>query len=352
MDIRAMKKALTVALQANIPIMLWGPFGIGKTQGLYQWANEHNYIVIDVRLSQVEPVDLRGIPFKDAETGRTMWAIPSMWPDPDDHTTQYIVFFDEINHGDQSTLSASFQAIQERMLGEYKFPDGCRFAAAGNRAKDRTYANELPTALKNRFIHLEITSSYEGFTEHAIKAGFHPLVVGFSRFKPKAINEAIEHGNTDEEYNRVAEVLTHNAIATPRTMEMVSKLLYAATDPKTNQIDYDSIRPLINGAIGEETAVKFHGYAQFYKDLPDIDKLIKNPSNFDVPENPGMLYAICTALSARMNDKNVNNIVKYITRMGNEYQAMCMKDALSRDISLLATPAFADWSDKNADILF
>ena len=135
-------------------------------------------------------------------------------------------------------------------------------------------------------------------------------------------------------------------------MEMVSKLLYAATDPKTKELDYDGIKPLIAGAVGEEVAVKFNGYAQFYKDLPDIDKLIKNPSNFDVPENPGMLYAIAQALSARMNAQNADNIVKYLVRMEGEFQALCMKDALSRDMSLIATPAFADWSDANDNVLF
>lgn len=351
MNIDQMKQSLRLAFKADIPIMLWGPPGVGKTQGLYQLAAKEGYKVIDVRLSQVEPVDLRGIPTVD-EQGRTNWAIPSMWPDPNDNDTKYLVFFDEINHGNNSTMSAAFQAIQERKLGEYQFPAGCRFAAAGNRAKDRSIANQMPVALRNRFMHLEVSSSVEGFVAHGMKQGFHELVLGFIRFSPQSLNELIEHSNTDEEFQRTSEVKTHNAIATPRTWEGVHKLLNVATDATTNQIDFESIKPLILGMVGEEMAVKFNGYAQFYKDLPDIDKLIKNPSNFDVPENPGMLYAIAASLAQKITETNADNVVKYLTRMPEEFQAMCMKDAVARDMSLIATTAFADWSDANANILF
>lgn len=352
LNIEQMKSALTYAFIADIPVMLWGPPGIGKTQGLYQWAADNDYVVIDIRLSQIEPVDMRGIPYRCPDTNRTMWAIPSMWPDPDDHDTKYVIFFDEINHGDKSTMSASFQAIQERALGEYKFPKGCRFAAAGNRAKDRGIANLMPVPLRNRFLHLEIYSAMADFVGHALRTKFHELVIGFARFSPDSINELIEHNNTEEEHKRAAEARTHNAISTPRTMEMVSKILYSATDAQTGKIDFDGIKPLILGAIGEEVAVKFNGYAQFYKDLPDMDKLIKNPSNFDIPDNPGMLHAISIGLAARVNAKNAENVVKYVLRMPQEFQAYCMKDAVSRDMSLIATQAFADWSDDNANVLF
>ena len=48
----------------HTPVMLWGPPGVGKSQIVAQVAEKNDIPVIDIRLSQMEPSDLRGIPFK------------------------------------------------------------------------------------------------------------------------------------------------------------------------------------------------------------------------------------------------------------------------------------------------
>ena len=50
------------------PVMVWGPPGIGKSQIVAQVAAQHEVPVIDIRLSQMEPTDLRGIPFRDGDS--------------------------------------------------------------------------------------------------------------------------------------------------------------------------------------------------------------------------------------------------------------------------------------------
>ena len=79
----------------HTPVMLWGPPGVGKSQLVAQVANEHVLPLIDVRLSQLEPSDLRGIPFRVNE--RVEWAVPAMLPDPDRHGSQGVLFLDVIS---------------------------------------------------------------------------------------------------------------------------------------------------------------------------------------------------------------------------------------------------------------
>lgn len=50
------------------PVMMWEPPGIGKSQIVAQVAAQHEAPVIDIRLSQMEPTDLRGIPFRDGDS--------------------------------------------------------------------------------------------------------------------------------------------------------------------------------------------------------------------------------------------------------------------------------------------
>ncbi|OQX03038.1 MAG: ATPase, partial [Thiothrix lacustris] len=91
----------------HTPVMLWGPPGVGKSQIVAQIGARHNAPVIDVRLSQMEPSDLRGIPFRDSEL--VEWAIPSMLPNAERHGAQGILFLDEITSAVPSVSAAAYQ---------------------------------------------------------------------------------------------------------------------------------------------------------------------------------------------------------------------------------------------------
>ena len=67
----------------HTPVMLWGAPGVGKSQIIAQVATRHEVPVIDIRLSQMEPSDLRGIPFRI--NNFVEWAVPSMLPDLERH---------------------------------------------------------------------------------------------------------------------------------------------------------------------------------------------------------------------------------------------------------------------------
>ncbi len=89
----------------HTPLMLWGPPGVGKSQIVAQTAARHHATMIDIRLSQMEPSDLRGIPFRTGET--VEWAVPSMLPDVRRHGAKGILFLDEINAAPPSVSAAA-----------------------------------------------------------------------------------------------------------------------------------------------------------------------------------------------------------------------------------------------------
>ncbi|MGD8853063.1 MAG: AAA family ATPase, partial [Gammaproteobacteria bacterium] len=73
----------------HTPVMLWGPPGVGKSQIVVQIAQRHEVPAIDIRLSQMEPTDLRGIPFRVAD--QVEWAVPAMLPNTERHGRQGIL---------------------------------------------------------------------------------------------------------------------------------------------------------------------------------------------------------------------------------------------------------------------
>ena len=115
--------------------MLWGPPSVGKSQIVMQIAQRHGVVLIDLRLSQMEPTDLRGIPFRQGE--RVEWSIPSMLPEAAHHGAAGILLLDEINAAPPTVTAATYQLILDRRLGDYRVPDGWALFAAGNRQGDR-----------------------------------------------------------------------------------------------------------------------------------------------------------------------------------------------------------------------
>jgi len=119
----------------HTPVMLWGPPGVGKSQIVAQVAENHDVAIVDIRLSQMEPSDLRGIPFKNDQ--KVEWAIPAMLPDVEAHGAAGILFIDEITSAPPSVSAAAYQLILDRRLGEYRVPEHWAIVAAGNRQGDR-----------------------------------------------------------------------------------------------------------------------------------------------------------------------------------------------------------------------
>ena len=114
----------------HTPVMLWGPPGVGKSQMVAQIAERHGVQVIDIRLSQMEPSDLRGIPFRTQEL--VEWAVPAILPDARRHGDFGILFLDEITSAPPSVSAAAYQLILDRRLGAYQVPKGWAIFEGGN----------------------------------------------------------------------------------------------------------------------------------------------------------------------------------------------------------------------------
>src|SRR5690349_18105341 len=111
--------------------MLWGPPGIGKSSIVAQTAAAHGIGLIDVRLSQLAPTDLRGLPV--AESGVARWYPPEFLP----QDGAGILFLDELNLAPPVMQGMAQQLILDRRVGSYRVPEGWFIWAAGNRKEDR-----------------------------------------------------------------------------------------------------------------------------------------------------------------------------------------------------------------------
>lgn len=337
----AVSKTLNYLIDAQQPGMLWGPPGVGKSSVIRQVATARGIGLIDLRLSQLDAVDLRGIPSVLA-TGKTHWNQPTFLPTEGEG----ILFLDEINLGAPSVMAAGYQLVLDRKLGDYELPPGWIVLAAGNRTQDRTNVQQMSTALKNRFVHIDYEVNLDDWCDWALRNGVHVSVLSFIRFRPTMLNmfDAPLKGDDADKRRQAQATKDANAFATPRSWEFMSKMVTQQPDP---EVEYD----LFCGTVGEGAAAEFMGYLKYYRDLPNLDALLMNPSKTDVPSEPATLYALSTGLAAKATDDNFDRVVQYALRMPQEFQVLLMKDAVTRSESLTNTKAFNEWTVKNSNVL-
>lgn len=306
------KRSLSYLCEKKVPVFLWGAPGIGKSSIVAQIAKEQNIDFIDLRLSLLDPTDLRGIPFFDTANSTALWAPPAFLPDKTKE--RGILFLDELNTAAPMVQASAYQLILDRKIGEYTLPDGWSIVAAGNRESDRGVVFRMAAPLANRFVHLEMEANVEDWKLWAKETEIDPAIIAFIASRP----DALFSFNQDDS----------RAFATPRTWEYVNEIL-------SSHPDEDLILALISGAIGEELAAAFLAFRSV--ELPDIDTILEGTCT-EVPSDANALHLLCSSLSIRITEnissKKLNNILLYSLKMPKEFAVMLVVDIRGRGIEL------------------
>ncbi len=147
-------EVLALLVEARQPAIVFGPPGAAKSQIAQQVAAATNRQYVDVRALLLDPVDLRGIPWRDTD-GRTRWAPPAFLP-PSNDAGRWLINLEELPSAPQMVQAALYQLVLDRKVGEYELPEGASLIACGNRETDRGVVHRMPTPLASRFVHLDI----------------------------------------------------------------------------------------------------------------------------------------------------------------------------------------------------
>jgi len=284
------RRSLMKAFKIQRPVFLWGPPGIGKSELVADITRELGGHMIDLRLGQMEPTDIRGIPFYNKDSGKMDWAEPVDLP-TQELASQYpvvVLFLDEMNSAAPSVQSAAYQLILNRRSGKYVLPDNVVMVAAGNRESDKGVTYRMPTPLANRFVHQEMTVDFASWQEWAVKNNEHKDVVGYLTFAKQDL------------YDFDAKSASR-AFATPRSWHFVSELL------QDDDTDDDTNMNLIAGTVGEGLAVKFMAHRKIAGRMPKPEDILSGKvDTLEVKEVSAMyslVISMCYELKAAVEKK-------------------------------------------------
>lgn len=338
------------AVESGIPfsalpsVMLWGPPGVGKSQGVRQVASAleartcRRAVVTDVRLLLFSPIDLRGIPVPNEDKTLAVWLKPQIFDmDPSDDVVN-IVLLDELTAAPSSVQAAAYQITLDRACGEHKLPDNCIVIAAGNRVSDRSTAYRMPKALANRLLHIDIRADFASWRQWAVRTGVNDKVVAYLAFRPDRLCT----------FDAAAGDL---AFATPRGWEMAATVIDGLGG------NVEAAYPLVSGIIGAGAASELRTWTRVYADLPNLDDIFSGkPAK--VPRGADALYALVSAMTARARTVKddlgaIERSIRYATKLPADFSVLLMKDYLNLAPGyrnkLMQVPAFVRWvNDKGA----
>lgn len=278
------RTSIARCFETKRPVFLWGPPGIGKSDLIEGIAADMNALVIDLRLGQMEPTDLRGIPFYNRDTGTMDWAPPVDLPNTElaEKYDNIVLFLDELTSGAPSVQAAAYQLVLNRKIGNYNLPDNVVIVAAGNRESDKGVTYRMPTPLANRFVHLELKVDFDSWVDWAVVNKIHRDVVGYLTFAKGDLYDFDSKSSS-------------RAFATPRSWTFVSELI-------DDRMDANTMTNLIAGTVGEGLAIKFMAHRKFAQKMPNPSDILNGKvTGLEVREVSAM-YSLVISMCYELKD--------------------------------------------------
>jgi MoxR-like ATPase len=303
----------------KLSAMIWGPPGIGKSATVRSVATGLGIALVDLRISQLAPTDLRGLPVPDGDVAR--WLPPEFLP----REGRGILFLDEINLAPPAIQGIAQQLVLDRRVGSYNVPDEWFVWAAGNRREDRAASFDMPAPLANRFLHFELEPDITGFLRYAARNDFAPEIVAFLGFRAELLHKLDP---------------SRPAWPSPRSWEMASRLRKA--------------RLSVASAVGAPAATELEAFVAVLHQLPDLEQILRGQAaEVAFPEEPSQRYAVALGLAQRVGaaDEALAAFRWLARRTTPEWIRIFLVQAIERLKTKRAFEPFVTQAMKDADLV-
>ena len=324
---KELKDVIKQAFRVKQALYIWGAVGIGKSETVKDMAKEiakdnglkfsedinkfeeKTLYYLDIRLSQFEPSDIRGLP-KLTDKG-TVWVLPDFLEFATSHKDVFIIMnLDELNLACPSIQASAYKLILDRKADSKNLSDNAYIIACGNRLEDRANIFELPMPLANRFAHIELKiPELEEWVDWALPHGIDERVIAFLKFKPSLL---FHYDEKEKE----------KAFGTPRSWFFCSRLI---KDFETEK-NLDFLETLISTSVGEGTAIQMAKFLKLTTKIKIMD-FIEKPEKIKEITELDLKFAITSELSRvfKKNDKHFPNIMKIVEYLEPEFAILTLR---------------------------
>ncbi|MGY2009584.1 AAA family ATPase [Nocardia gipuzkoensis] len=301
-------EALALAVAADLPVLLWGEPGIGKTAALTQLAADLDLPLTTVIASVHEPSDFSGLPIigdDPAENGVPM--APPDWAVRLVRAGRGLLFLDELSTAPPAVQAALLRLVLERRIGNIQLPRGVRIVAAANPRSSAADGWELSPPLANRFVHLQWTHDHDVVVRGLGGTWPHATL---PRLAPEKLSEAVAFARRAVCVLLAARpALVHQLPSaearrggpwpSPRSWEMTLRLIAFATAAGSSR---EVLSLLVRGTVGDGPGFELLAGLD-RMDLPDPEALLADPADAALPERGDLRQAVLDGVVAAVRKR-------------------------------------------------
>lgn len=336
-----MVKRLVEGYAVKRPVMMWGEPGVGKSAAVYGAGQALGIRVIDMRLVQMDNLDLRGMPYKTViplkeggEVAKMAFATSSELPEDGGG----FLFLDEFAQALVPVQNSASELILDRRIGAYQLPPGWMVVAASNERGHRAGTLEIPQHLKNRMAHFKVEADIKGWQDWAKKRNINQYVMKYLNDKPKMLH-MFDPKKDDVAY------------PTPRIWEYVSDYMNAG-------IADASLRDYSQALLGKSVGEDFFLYIQNKAELPSYADVVASPSTVPIPKSGTLQLSFVERVALEAQVEHVKQVLQFFDRCAalnadfGPYIALNLNELRNKGVKKGAASAFAsheevrDWCQK------
>lgn len=320
------KKYFRIYRDADIPLVMLGPPGLGKTDIAHQFAEESKAGLLSFRIGDKDVIDFKGLPdnYEDDNGKKFSRFLPAEFIERlEGLTKQYgsaILFLDEMLQGPRAVQIVVQQILNENRIGEHKLPDRVWKLAASNRMSDKAsvVSPSMPTA--NRAGWIEVVPDHQAWHEWALANGILPELVAFFKTRPEELFATLKKG-----FN---ELYTTGewAYASPRSAANLSRLV-----EKHGEYDLTLCCSILGDAVGSQVFT----FAKHARKLPDLSWLdsgdVAEAKKCKCPEEPDLQYvAMYSVLHNTRDAKQVEAALMYMQKFPREHYSVFTQELVTK----------------------
>jgi len=340
---------LPVWFVTKLPVFIWGTMGSAKSSSIHKYVEDRRvedptFGFIDLRLSQLDPVDVRGLPSIDKEKKEASWIPFNSFPKEERDGKNGILLLEEFNSAIPQVQTTMYQLLFDRRIGDYILPDGWVVWALGNRACDGGHTYDMLAPVSNRFVgHYHLDPTVIDYTSHGLEVGVREEILGFLNWRPALLFS----------YNPDSSDL---AFGSMRTWSYLSTL-FNAWEATYEKIDYSNppelFRVMVMNAVGEGEGIEFIAYLDGHGKRPNLDNIISDPDGSEIPEAMNICWAVISGLTNKYksNRQIAGRLLRYACRMQAEFATVMVRQCTRVDSEFMENPEMVQFTRKFGDII-
>lgn len=292
----------------KIPIMLVGGMGIGKSYAFKNVAKALNVKYVDLRLAQMEPGEITGIPYREGNVQK--WSKPEWWPE---NGTKGILVLEEVNRAPTDVRQAIFQLLNEYRINTHVLPDTWMIGIAINPDNGNYQVESLDKAMLRRCLVIHSETTVNSWKEWA-KEKVNNHIYSFIETHPDMLFKP-EKFSVEQEYN-------------PDSYRMLNEIMGKLDIFKYSQ----NMRfELLKGLLGKECSMAFIAHMEkeekfidakdLFSDYEKLSKMALKQSNDKMNQTVESVYEYVNSLKLDKVTKELSmNFCDFFEKIKPEFQ--------------------------------